>query len=122
MVLNAIRNLLGGRDAARTNPPSGPGMDLSHVTSRNSAASSTVCVKGPLTDSPHHASSCGVIGTRSRCGLMPNRPHHVDGIRIEPAPSDPNAKGARPAATAAPLPPLLPPGVRETSHGLCVAP
>ena len=43
-------------------------------------------------------------------------------MRIDPAPSEPRAIAARPAATAAPLPPLLPPGVREMSHGLWVAP
>ncbi len=37
-------------------------------------------------------------------------------------PSEPSAIAARPAATAAPLPPLLPPGVRSVSHGLRVAP
>ena len=37
-------------------------------------------------------------------------------------PSEPSAIGASPAATAAPLPPLLPPGVRLVSHGLRVAP
>lgn len=121
-MLNAIRSRFGGREAARTNPPSGPGIDLSHVTSRNNAASSTVWVSGPFTESPHQPSSCGAIGTRPRCGLIPNKPHQVAGIRIEPAPSDPSAHGARPAATAAALPPLLPPGVRARSHGLWVAP
>lgn len=43
-------------------------------------------------------------------------------MRIEPPPSDPNASGASPAATAAALPPLLPPGVRRGSQGLRVAP
>src|SRR4029077_19154466 len=52
----------------------------------------------------------------------PNSPHHVDGIRIEPIPSEPRAIGARPAATAAPLPPLLPPGAYSVFHGLRVAP
>lgn len=65
-MVNAIRRRFGGREAAPTNPPSGPGMDLSHVTSRNNAASSTVRVSGPLLTIPHQASSCGVNGTRSR--------------------------------------------------------
>lgn len=43
-------------------------------------------------------------------------------MRIEPPPSEPSASGARPAATAAALPPLLPPGVRARFHGLRVAP
>ncbi len=120
MVLNAIRSRPGGRAAAATNPPAGAGIDV--VTSKNNAASATVREIGPLTLSPFHASSCGASGTRSRCGLMPYTPHHVDGIRIDPAPSDPSANPASPAATATADPPLLPPGVRPTSHGFRVAP
>ena len=44
------------------------------------------------------------------------------GLRIDPPPSDPTPKGTRPAATAAAVPPLLPPGVRVRSHGLRVVP
>ncbi len=119
-MLNAIRNRPGGRAAAATNPPSGAGNVV--VTSRNNAASSTVRASGPLTESPHHAPSCGANGTRSRCGLMPKSPFHVDGIRMEPMPSDPRAMAASPAPTAAPLPPLLPPGAKSGFHGLRVAP
>ena len=119
-MLNAIRSRPGSRAAAATNPPSGPGSVV--VASRNNAASSTDRAIGPLTLSPHQASSCGAIETRSRCGFRPNRPHQVDGMRIEPPPSEPSASGASPAATAAALPPLLPPGVRVVSHGLRVAP
>ena len=43
-------------------------------------------------------------------------------MRIEPAPSEPSAAPTRPAATAAALPPLEPPGARCRSHGLRVAP
>lgn len=92
------------------------------VASRNTAASITVRAIGPLTLRPYQASSWGSSDTRSRCGFSPNRPHQVDGMRIEPPPSDPNASGASPAATAAALPPLLPPGVRRGSQGLRVAP
>jgi len=105
LVLNAIRNCPGGRLAAATKPLPGA------VTSKNSAASSTVLAIGPFALNPFHASSCGASGTLSLCGLIPNSPHHVDGILIEPMPSEPSAIGANPAATAAPLPPLLPPGV-----------
>ena len=120
MVLNAIRSRPGSRAAAATKLPSAAGVVA--VASRNTAASSTVRAIGPLTDKPFHAPSCGAIGTRSRCGLMPNSPHHADGMRIDPMPSDPKAIGAIPAATAAALPPLLPPGVRSVSHGFRVAP
>ena len=43
-------------------------------------------------------------------------------MRIEPAPSEPSAAPARPAATAAADPPDEPPGVRSRSHGLRVTP
>ena len=43
-------------------------------------------------------------------------------MRIEPAPSDAEAPAQRPAATAAPLPPLDPPGVWATFQGLRVTP
>ena len=110
LVLNAIRSRPGSRPPLRRTRPTEPRCVV--VASRNNAASSTVRAIGPLTLRPHHASSCGAIGTRSRCGLRPNSPHQVDGIRIDPAPSEPSAIGASPAATAAPLPPLLPPGVQ----------
>src|SRR5262249_46661522 len=60
--------------------------------------------------------------TRPRWGLSPNSPHHADGMRIEPSPSEPSAAPTSPAATAAPVPPLEPPGARCRSHGLRVAP
>jgi hypothetical protein len=42
---------------------------------------------------------------------MPDRPQHEDGIRIDPPPSDPVARGTIPDAMAAALPPDEPPGV-----------
>ena len=84
LALNAIRNRSGLRAAAATNPPSGARSVF--VTSRNSAASSTVRHIGPLTLRPHHASSCGASGTRSRCGLMPEQ--------TAPGRRDPDRPGA----------------------------
>ena len=49
-------------------------------------------------------------------------PHSAAGWRIEPPVSVPSAHGARPAATAAALPPLEPPGTRVRSHGLSTGP
>ena len=43
-------------------------------------------------------------------------------MRIEPPPSVPSASGPTPAATAAPAPPLEPPGVSAGFHGLRVMP
>jgi hypothetical protein len=43
-------------------------------------------------------------------GFSPTIPQSEAGWRIDPPVSVPIAQGARPAATAAALPPLLPPG------------
>ena len=53
---------------------------------------------------------------------MPTTPHSAAGWRIEPPVSDPRARGANPAATAAAEPPDEPPGTRSGSWGLRVAP
>jgi len=55
-------------------------------------------------------------------GFNPNTPQKLPGIRMEPPPSVPTARGANPAATAAPAPPLLPPGVLSRFQGLRVIP
>jgi len=49
-------------------------------------------------------------------------PQSAAGWRIEPPVSEPSASGARRAATAAADPPLDPPGVRSSAHGLRVGP
>jgi hypothetical protein len=54
--------------------------------------------------------------------LRPTTPHSAAGWRIEPPVSVPSAHGARPAATAAALPPDEPPGTRSRSHGLRTGP
>ena len=61
-------------------------------------------------------------GTRPLWGLRPNRPQNAAGMRIDPAPSVPSATPHSPAAAAAPDPPLDPPGVRSSAHGLRVTP
>src|SRR5436305_11325644 len=53
---------------------------------------------------------------------MPTIPHSAAGWRIEPPVSEPSATVASPAATAAALPPLDPPGTRSRSCGLRVGP
>ena len=50
-------------------------------------------------------------------GLKPTIPHMEAGIRMDPATSDPRAKGTHPAATSAASPPDEPPGVLSKSHG-----
>src|SRR5688500_11025230 len=51
---------------------------------------------------------------------MPTTPQNAAGWRIEPPVSVPRLAVARPAATAAALPPELPPGTRVGSHGFFV--
>src|SRR3989442_1646808 len=65
-----------------------------------------------------HSSPCAPRGV----ALIPKRPEHDDGIRIDPPPSLPCAMGLRPAASPAAAPPLEPPGVRSGSHGFLVGP
>ncbi len=54
--------------------------------------------------------------------MSPTIPHSAAGWRIEPPVSVPSAHGTSPAATAAALPPLDPPGTRARSHGLSTGP
>src|SRR4051812_50122985 len=89
-------------------------------TSRMRAVSATVVVNDPLTLVwLAVGSGCGM---RPWLALCPTNPANDAGIRIEPPPSDAVPNGMMPAATAADDPPLDPPGVRFTSHGLRVTP
>ena len=84
--------------------------------------SATVRVRNPSTLSPYQWPSSDEGDTRSRWGFSPTRPQADAGMRIEPAPSEPVAAAQSPAATAAALPPLEPPGVRSVFQGLRVIP
>ncbi len=53
----------------------------------------------------------GAMVLRPRVGLRPTRPQWLAGIRIEPPPSPPWARGTMRAATALAAPPEDPPGV-----------
>ena len=88
------------------------------MASSSRAASATVRASGPSVDRPARSGLSGPPEIRPRVGLIPNRPHTLAGIRIEPPPSLPWAAGARPAATAAPAPPLDPPAERVRSQGV----
>src|SRR5687768_7583804 len=59
---------------------------------------------------------------RPKLGLSPTLPQNAAGMRTDPAPSVPMPSGARPAATAAAVPPDEPPDVFDGSHGLRVIP
>jgi hypothetical protein len=54
--------------------------------------------------------------------LKPTTPQHAAGRRIDPALSVPSAASQSPAASAAPEPPLEPPGIRLGSSGLTTSP
>src|SRR5215475_7012090 len=82
-----------------------------------SAASRTVRASGHTWATSSLPPAAGYIGTRPNVGLNPTRPQNAAGMRIEPAPSEPSASGASPAATAAAPPPVEPPGVFERSQG-----
>src|SRR5437879_11927023 len=64
----------------------------------------------------------GHIGTRPYDGFSPYTPQNDDGMRIDPAPSEPWARGPRPAAAAAAAPALEPPVVIAVFQGLRVVP
>ena len=91
------------------------------ITESISAASATVRVIGPLW-MVWSLLDTGHCGTRPYDGLRPNTPQNAEGIRIEPAPSEPWCKGPSPAAAAAPAPALEPPVVIAGFHGLRVMP
>src|SRR5215213_9266992 len=93
------------------------------MTSSVTAVSRTVRLRQPSVGRPTAPSvQSGAHDTRPRLGLSPTSPQHDAGMRIEPPPSLPCASDTMPAATAAPLPPDDPPGVRLVSHGLRVGP
>src|SRR5260370_41465265 len=89
---------------------------FSVITSSSSAASATVRAIGPLMPRPARSGMSGPSEIRPRDGLIPNRPHTLDGMRMEPPPSLPWAAGARPAAAAAAAPPLDPPADLDRAH------
>src|SRR5687768_16543085 len=86
------------------------------------AASATVRVSGPSTESPLQPEAFGTRGTRPWDGLKPTMPLQAAGCRIEASRSLPWASGLSPAATADAAPPEEPPGERSSAHGLRVAP
>src|SRR4029079_7565688 len=92
------------------------------VASRPSARSVPVHAIRPPTSCVCDNGTIPVMLERPFVGLRPNRLCTADGIRIEPQVSDPHAIAAKLAATAAPLPPLEPPGLRSGLYGLHVWP
>ena len=127
-VENPMRRDPGSRPSAARKSPSGGeayGDPTSEpwVPSRKAALSRTVRLTTWRTTSPFQDSpSVGPSGVRAREGLSPNSPQADAGIRMLPPPSPAWATGTIPAATAAPDPPLDPPGVWSVFHGLRAGP
>src|SRR5437667_10712417 len=105
--------------------PFGPPIAL-----RASAKSCALRASGPTTarsigtpgDPSHGPGWKPAVLTSSSVGLSPYTPQKCAGMRIEPLRSLPTLRHPRPAARAAAPPPVDPPAVRVTSHGLFVAP
>ena len=55
-------------------------------------------------------------------GFKPHTPQSCAGTRMLPPMSVPRPSGEAPAASSAPSPPLLPPGVRSVFHGFFARP
>jgi hypothetical protein len=64
----------------------------------------------------------GAPVTRPRDGFSPTVPQKEDGVRIDPPPSAPCARGTMPAAIAAAEPPLDPATPPPGYHRFLVAP
>src|SRR5699024_1308671 len=62
------------------------------------------------------------FATRPWVGLRPRSPHAAEGFRIEPAVSVPRVVKLISEATAAPEPPLDPPGTLSAFQGLATGP
>jgi hypothetical protein len=63
-----------------------------------------------------------VVGTSPQVGFNPYAPHQLDGVRMDPPWSPPNAIGTSPAATSAALPPDEPPALCKGLCGLRIGP
>ena len=92
------------------------------ITSNSAAASSTDLDIGPMWSRLQASGKQPSFETRPCVGLRPTSPQAEDGIRMEPAVSVPRVLKLMSAATAAPDPPLEPPGTFSRSQGLPTAP
>ena len=115
---SCARNGSAGGAVNQGAPSSGPA-----VASRMAAQSRTLRVTACSWLSPIMASPrCGPTALRPRVGFSPTSPQQAAGMRMEPRLSVACAAGSIPPATAAPAPPLEPPGECAADHGLRVAP
>jgi hypothetical protein len=101
-----------GREARAVNGSSG---SQPVIASRRVAASATDRASGPGVSCSRTSAVTPWRLTRPTVGRIPTRPQKKAGTRIEPPVSVPTPAIARPAATAAAVPLLEPPGSRERS-------
>ena len=86
------------------------------------AASLVVRVMGPTVSRLNDNGKTPRLLTRPNVGFNPTMPHSPAGILTEPPVSLPSAPMTWPDPTADPAPPLEPPVMLSTSHGLCAGP
>src|SRR5262245_32693311 len=91
------------------------------IDSKN-ATSDTERPIGPLVRQLANGNAVGAVGTSPTVGRRATTLLKLAGLRSEPPRSLPSATGRRPAASAAPAPPLDPPAVLVGSYGLRVVP
>ena len=84
--------------------------------------SATVRAIGPLTPIVPQAIRAGQPGTRPGDGRNPTTLLNEAGLRSDPPMSLPSPIGCMPQASAAAVPPLLPPALFDRSYGFLVAP
>ena len=98
---SAANHDASGRGRARRSLGSGP-----TATSRAVVTSVMRRAMGPLVErSIQPGAAVPPPGTRPSEGFMPESPQQADGIRMDPPPSEPVARGTMPAASAAAAPP-----------------
>ena len=95
---------------------------LSAISSRTRRHSAADRASGPTVSRLHAVGKTPSVGTSPIVGRWPVTPQKAAGMRTEPAVSVPSATSTRPAATAAPLPPLEPPVVCAGFHGFSAGP
>mmetsp|Transcript_793 Transcript_793/g.3061 ORF Transcript_793/g.3061 Transcript_793/m.3061 type:complete len:219 (+) Transcript_793:827-1483(+) len=94
----------------------------SHIAVNRNAASSTELVTGPIQSKDDAYDTRPCLLTNPKVGFNPTTPQNEAGCLMLPPVSLPRAATHCPDATAAALPPLLPPGTRDKSHGFFVLP
>ncbi len=105
-------------DQTASTPRPTPATASPDNTPQHAAASPASRAKNPGAASPVRSG----LANRPFPTFIPNTPHQAAGIRTDPAPSLPVARGTTPEATATADPADDPPGVRSYRQGLTVRP